>query len=99
MRTRISFAILICLSASQGCQWLAQIDSNRNVEQARLDDDACQDRGYRWPGDAYTECRRQLADARQREQGQELQMSRQQGAPEVGKMRSQRAARSAGMCE
>lgn len=60
------------------------MDVSRNEEQARLDDAACAERGYAWPGDAYTECRRQLADARQREQWQELQLSRQQQRPEIG---------------
>jgi hypothetical protein len=85
MKSRLMILSAMCALASfQGCQWMAQLDADRTAEQAQLDDAACAERGYSWPGDAYTECRRQRADERQREQWQELQMSRQQGQPEVG---------------
>lgn len=84
MKSRFLILFAMWALASQGCQWIAQLDANRAADQAELDHDACNERGYSWPGDAYTECRRQRADTRQREQWQELQMSRQQGQPEVG---------------
>ncbi|HEX6930165.1 MAG TPA: hypothetical protein VF267_12990 [Gammaproteobacteria bacterium] len=69
---------------SQGCQWLAHADRNRNVELAERDHRNCEARGYAWPGKAYVDCRRFLADDRQRERWMELQMVRQQQQPRVG---------------
>lgn len=71
-------------AGAHGCQWLADIDAARAVDFARSDHRACVEAGYRWPGEAYVDCRRFRADARQQEQWQELQMSRQQQRPEVG---------------
>lgn len=83
MKRKLALSLLICMLPSQGCQWLAKLDADRNVEQARIDDTICRQRGYEWPGEAYTECRRQQADALQHEQWQALQMSRQQQSPQV----------------
>lgn len=76
--------LLIWALGSHGCAWFDQLDESRRYEQAHADDRACRDAGYSWPGDAYLECRRLAFDARQREQWQELQMSRQQQYPESG---------------
>lgn len=70
--------------ATHGCQWLGDVDRTRVAETARMHNDACEARGYQWPGEAYVECRRQLADERQRQQWSELQMSRQQQVSEIG---------------
>lgn len=58
-----------------GCQWLARGDAARRYEAARLDDRTCREQGYRWPGEAYVDCRRFRADARQRERWQEMQLA------------------------
>lgn len=78
MKFGLPILLLMCLLASQGCQWLASLDGNRNADLARLDHRACEARGYTWPGKAYVDCRRFQADDRQRERWKELQMTRQQ---------------------
>lgn len=70
------FLFVTFLALLQGCQWLARTETERHFELALADDRACRDEGYRWPGDAYVECRRFRADARQRELWQEVQLSR-----------------------
>lgn len=84
MNVPMSLLLLIWALGSHGCAWLDQLDESRRYEQAQADDYACRKAGYHWPGDAYMECRRLAFDARQREQWQELQMSRQQQRPESG---------------
>lgn len=84
MKHRFAVPLLICLLASQGCQWLRQLDADRGEELARQDHRACDERGYTWPSEAYVDCRRFRADDRQREQWMELQMARQQQRPQVG---------------
>jgi hypothetical protein len=58
----------ICVIGTHGCQWLGRMDQTRAFETARADHAACTEGGYTWPGDAYTDCRRIRADARQRQQ-------------------------------
>lgn len=84
MNVRKSLLVLIWALTAHGCAWIGQLDESRRFEHAQADDRACRNAGYRWPGEAYRECRRLALDARQREQWQELQMSRQQQRPESG---------------
>lgn len=73
-------------AASGGCTWLAQHDQDRVVELARADNDACRDRGYIWPSDAYKECRLDLLNKREYDRWRELDLMRQQQTIKPGEI-------------
>ncbi len=68
--------ILLLCAGLPGCAWLSAFDEASTYEAAEADHQRCRERGYEWPGDAYVECRRQLADNRERARWQELNLSR-----------------------
>lgn len=84
MRKYFFLLLPLFIAAAPGCQWLVKLDQSRSVDLARRHDAECITRGYAYPSEAYIECRRILMDSHQREQWQELQMSRQQGQGEIG---------------
>lgn len=70
-----------------GCQLLQGMEEDRRIRLARADHEACVERGYDYPGPAYTECRMEVHDARLYEQWMELHMSlKQQAAAEPGNL-------------
>jgi hypothetical protein len=77
--------LVIACTALGGCASWTALDGQRERQDAEADHAACVARDLAFPGDAYTLCRRQLADARQMEQWLELsmaQLQRRQQAPE-----------------
>lgn len=74
MRAKMIIPVTLLMVAT-GCQWLARNDAERRYVSARADDRACREQGFRWPGEAYVDCRRFRMDARQRERWQELQLA------------------------
>lgn len=70
-----------------GCQLLQDLESSRRMETARTEHANCVERGYDYPGLAYTECRMDLHDKRLQQRWMELQMSLdQQAAAEPASM-------------
>lgn len=76
--------MLMLLVSLSGCAWLAEFNQASTYETAEADHQRCKERGYKWPGEAYVECRRQAADSRERKRWQELEMSRMQQPAERG---------------
>ena len=66
---------ILCASLA-ACAVLRARDLARERAEARIDDAACS--GTDFPSDAYTTCRRQLAEQRQRRQWMELALVQQQ---------------------
>lgn len=83
MRYPLLALLPIWVTATHGCQWLANLDQSRRVETAHADHAECSQRGYSWPSESYVECRRFITDERQREQWLELQMSRPQRQADI----------------
>ena len=80
-------AVLLASTMLSGCQLLQSFESERRIELARKEHEACVDRGYEFPGLAYTECRMDLHDKRLQKRWMELQMSiEQQAAAEPGRL-------------
>ena len=77
MRTHPTLAALLVLSLG-GCTYLAARDGERELADARTDHAVCSERQLVFPSDAYTSCRRQLADERQRRRWMELSLAQQQ---------------------
>ena len=89
VRNSAVFALAAALlGGSAGCAWLAKHDRAQVVENARADHDACRQRGYIWPSDAYKECRLDLLNKREYKDWQALDIMRQQQAAAPGEIRS-----------
>lgn len=77
--------LVIACTALGGCAGWSALDGQRERQDAVTDHATCTARDLAFPSDAYTACRRQLADVRQKEQWLELsmaQLQRRQQAPE-----------------
>lgn len=78
---------LLVVTVLGGCQMLQTFESERRIRIAKAEHEACVERGYEFPGLAYTECRMDLHDKRLQERWMELQMSmEQQAAAEPGRL-------------
>jgi len=69
---------LLLLLPLAGCAWLQNLTREQMVEQARADDAVCAAQGLAFPAENYVDCRRRLADARQKDAWLELQLTKQQ---------------------
>lgn len=72
---------IACLALlSAGCALLGAGSLERRIEQAQKDDAYCRAQGHVYPSDAYTACRRTLANERQKDAWLELQLVEQNDA-------------------
>ncbi len=78
--------VLLAITLLGGCQMLQSFESERRVKVAKAEHEACVERGYDFPGLAYTECRMDLHDKRLQERWMELQMSVERQAAEPGQL-------------
>lgn len=82
MMKRISLVLQFAVSAAlvAGCATLREQDAAREHAESRADHATCAEQGATFPGEAYTTCRRRIAELRHRKQWMELSLAQQQTA-------------------